>query len=72
MEDLNDLIDEIDIEKTLNKRKVPTTFNEKENQNQETQQIANDSTSESATKTRAGARKSRLNKTLQTGQNNHD
>ena len=50
VEELNSLIDEMDIKKTLNKREAPTPSNETEIQNQETQGTAYDSTSESATK----------------------
>ena len=65
-EEPNNLIDEIDIEKIPNKRKAPTPS--EEIQNQENQVAKEETTSESASKTRAGARKSRQNKTLPKGQ----
>ena len=67
VEELNNHIDEMDIEKSPNKRKVPTPSTENENQD-ENKEITED-TSEIARKNkeRAAARKSRLNKTQQKG-----
>ena len=55
-EQLNNLIEEMEIEKKTNKRKPPTPS--EETQNQEDQE-AIENNSESASKTRAGTRKSR-------------
>ena len=63
-EQLNNLIEEIEIEKSPNKRKTPTSS--EEIQNQEDQE-AIEITSESASKTKASTRKSRQKKTLQKG-----
>ena len=67
VEELNNLIDKMNIEKSLNKRKVSTPSTEIKNQD-ESKDITED-TSESARKNkeRAAARKSRLNKTQQKG-----
>ena len=54
-EELNNLADEMDIEKTPNKRKTPTPS--EENQNQEDQEAIEETNSESASKTRAGTNK---------------
>ena len=66
VEELNNLINEMDIEMTLNKRKAPKPS--EETQNREKQVAKEETTSESASKTRVGARKSRQNKTLLKGQ----
>ena len=52
VEDLNNLIDEMDIEKTPNKRKTPTPSSEIYNYNEDTQELANNSNIDSTTKTR--------------------
>jgi len=72
VEELNNLIDKMNIEKSLNKRKVSTPSTEIKNQD-ESKDITED-TSESARKNkeRAAARKSRLNKTQQKGRKNHE
>ena len=62
VEELNNLIDEMDIEKTPNKRKAPTSSEEK--QDQEDQEETEDTNSDPTSKTRSDTRKSRLNKTL--------
>ena len=64
--DLNNLIGEMDIENIPHKRKIPPPSNKTENQN-ENQIERNNTTFESATKTRAASRNSRLNKFLQKG-----
>ena len=67
-DELNNISEDMDIEKSPNKRKAPTPSNENEqDDNKETK----DDTSESARKNkeRAAARKSRLNKTQQKGYN---
>ena len=63
--ELNDLIEEMDIGKSPNKRETPTQFND--DQNQDIQEVVKEPTSEPSPKTRTGARKSRINKTLQKG-----
>ena len=65
VEELNNLIDEMDIEKPPNKRKAPTSSEEK--QDQEDQEETEDTNSDPTSKTRADTRKSRLNKTLPKG-----
>jgi len=65
VEELNNLIDEMDIEKSPNKRKAPTSSEEK--QDQEDQEETEDTNSDPTSKTRSGTRKSRLNKTLPKG-----
>ena len=60
--ELNDLIEEMDIEKKHNKRKAPTPSNK--DQNQDIQEVVKEPASESSSTTRAGARKLRINKTL--------
>ena len=68
VEELNNLIDEMDIEKTPNKRKAPTSSEEKQDQeDQEDQEEIEDTNSDPTSKTRSGTRKSRLNKTLPKG-----
>ena len=62
---LNNLIEEMEIEKKPNKRKTPSPS--EETQNQEDQE-AIETNSESASKMRAGTRKSRQKKTLPKGQ----
>ena len=49
VEDLNNLIEEIDIEKTPNKRKDPTPSNETESQNK-IKEVVNDTTTDFTTK----------------------
>ena len=56
-EELNNLADEMDIEKTPNKRKTPTPS--EENQKQEDQEAIEETNSKSASKTRAGTRKTK-------------
>ena len=63
-EQLNNLIEEMEIEKKTNKRKPPTPS--EETQNQEDQE-AIENNSQSASKTRAGTRKSRQKNTLLRG-----
>ena len=63
--ELNDLIEEMDIGKSPNKREAPTPSND--DQNQDIQEVVKEPTSEPSPKTRTGARKSRINKTLQKG-----
>ena len=65
VEELNSLIDEMDIEKTPNKRKAPSSS--EESQNQEDQEEIEEINSDSTSKTRSGTRKSRQKKTLPKG-----
>ena len=67
-DELNNISEDMDIEKSPNKRKAPTPSNENE---QDDNKDTKDDTSESARKNkeRAAARKSRLNKTQQKGHN---
>ena len=67
--EINNLADDMDIEKSPNKRKAPTS-NEKENQEEEEEEkeITEDNSDLARkNKERAIARKSRLNKTQQRG-----
>ena len=70
VEELNNLIDEMDIEKTPNKRKAPTP--PEETQNQKNQVATEDTASEYASNTKAGDMISIQNKTLPKGQNSYD
>ena len=65
VDELNSLIDDMDIEKTPNKRKAPTPSDG--SQNQEDQEVIEDINSDPTSKTRSGTRKSRQNKTLPKG-----
>ena len=67
VEELNNLIYNMDIEKSPNKRKAPTPSNENENQEEEKESTEDNSDSARKNKERAAARKSRLNKTQQKG-----
>ena len=59
----------MDIEKTHNKRKAPTPS--EETKNQENQVAPEETTNESVSKTRVGARNPRQNKTLPKGKKNN-
>ena len=65
VDELNNLIDDIDIEKSPNKQKAPTPSNE--NQDEHKESIDKNSDTIRKNKERAKARKSRLNKTQQKG-----
>ena len=74
VDDINNLTEDMNIERTPNKRKAPTPSNENENQEkeeeeEEEEEETTEDNSESARKNkeRAVARKSRLNKTQQRG-----
>ena len=58
-------IDDMDIEKTPNKRKTLTSSSERDNSNEDLQDLVINPNFDSATKTRASSRKTRLTKTLQ-------
>ena len=66
VEELNTPIEEMDIEKTSNKKKTPKPS--EENQNQEDQEATEETNSESTSNTRAGTRKFRQKKILPKGQ----
>ena len=66
-DELNNISEDMDIEKSPNKRKAPTPSNENEQDDKETKDDPSDSARKN--KERAAARKSRLNKTQQKGHN---